>query len=707
MTEKTKKPFRIDPWWVMIGVVAVVGGGLWYTNRLDDLMSSFRQSNINVGTGEVMGIYQAPQPDRDRYCEYVKGTAEERLAACLAELEPPTLSAAAVDLVKDLGASRPILVVGDALPTSGVRQDVLTGNAELTKALMGIDEEAAAAAVRDGGYRGVVVHRDLTAALDRDSRVMSRLARHDHLEWFTLRRVTNELMIYTVRRSSVNMPLGTGEQMLQGLRARLERRPVPRQTWNPDGVRLIGSMRLQGNSLATRHVQTGNLEAALDDLARKLVSRWEREVSPEGHGRLRDRLDDIRLELHIVMEKAVIEPRSRYQIFDIFDIGVDGMMFRHKEGAKNEKFTYAPGSEAMTRSHKSSDAFLQYAVKTGGWRDKRPWQDKSTRLYLIRSQHFMDERPGGGKAVKLYRGLPEVKMADLTDDSIRAMLIDGGEWWLYNMRPDGKFLYKYWPTQGRRSTDYNEVRHILAARDLADTWRYRNDDRYLAGSKKSMDWLMKYAVDANDPEHPTLPHPPKDSMLFRYPFKPGEVPNKPPNQKLGTVAVALLGWVAWAKASGDHSEDERIRRMAKFTLSQSEAGGRFTPYYVDSRHRYASETNDIVPGEAALALGEVADYFGELEWLDFYDRYLDYYEPWFRERARGFLRSRGRQLDDRQLPVDRGAHALPRLRRWVLQDGDRAPGHADLLLLRGHCRRLPHRCAVRARPQGQVRQVHP
>ncbi|MFK7928798.1 MAG: hypothetical protein AB8H79_11465, partial [Myxococcota bacterium] len=183
----------------------------------------------------------------------------------------------------------------------------------------------------------------------------------------------------------------------------------------------------------------------------------------------------------------------------------------------------------------------------------------------------------------------------------------------------------------RYSTSYNEVRPILATRDLADTWRYRKDARYLSGSKRAMDWLMRYAVRDTDVPHQILPHPAKDSMLFRYPLVPQG--QKVPNQKLGTVAVALLGWVAWAEATGDHSEDDNIRQMATFVLSQLESNGRFNAYHVPMGHPYYQQKNDIVPGEAALALGEVAEYFDEKEWLDFYPKYLDYYEPWFRERA--------------------------------------------------------------------------
>jgi hypothetical protein len=109
--------------------------------------------------------------------------------------------------------------------------------------------------------------------------------------------------------------------------------------------------------------------------------------------------------------------------------------------------------------------------------------------------------------------------------------------------------------------------------------------------------------------------------------------------------VALLGWVAWAQATGSDTEDDRIRRMARFVQFMQEADGRFKPYFVNKGHPYEKERNDIVPGEAMLALGMVAEYFGELEWVAGYEKFVDYYRPWFRERAK------------RQRPTGRWPHA--------------------------------------------------
>jgi hypothetical protein len=230
--------------------------------------------------------------------------------------------------------------------------------------------------------------------------------------------------------------------------------------------------------------------------------------------------------------------------------------------------------------------------------------------------------------------LPEVPLSWITDRRVQDMLVAGGEWWLENQRADGSFEYKFWPEQNRSSEEYNEVRHLLGPRDLADTWRYRNDPRYLDGARRAMDWLLNYEVDAARPAEGPLPHPPAGTTLFRYPsYAEHAAGARPANQKLGTVAVALLAWVAWADATGSHAEDERIRRMAEYVRAMQEPDGRFRPYFVHSGHAYEGSRNDIVPGEAMLALGMVAEYFQEPGWIAGWKKFLDHYRPWFRTRA--------------------------------------------------------------------------
>jgi hypothetical protein len=382
--------------------------------------------------------------ERSAACTEIAGEPEERLTACIGQLRESRLSDAAIAMIDDIADDGGLLTIAQ-LPRTW--ESALSLKPELRAALMADDEAKAAETLRDAEVRGLVISRDLRGALDDDPRVLARLAYHSHLEWFQLRYVTEDLFVYTVRTSPTRVPLATGDGLLKGLRTRLSGQPSAKQSWTPGAVRLMGQMRLQGDMLVIRHAVGNDLEKAIDELAAGMRRSWERDVVPAGHGRLSDRLDDVRLEVHVVMERAPVEPRSEFAIFDLWHMGIDGMMFKQRPGKTPDKFTYMPGSELVTQSLRSPDAFLRHAVDWGGWHDVRPWSvDRKTQLSVIRTQHFIEAKPGGGETLRLFRGMPEVTMAEMTDKHIQQMLIAGGEWWLHNMDDEGVIEYKYWPT---------------------------------------------------------------------------------------------------------------------------------------------------------------------------------------------------------------------------------------------------------------------
>ena len=578
---------KIDGFWIGIAALVAVGGLILFSGG---------QGTPTPADDDVIPT----KSDRIRACQQLTGERDARLASCLSQIGQLPLSSRASAEIAKMKSNGSVLVVGGSINVPEVSTTAFSLDSDYAAMMLHSDEAALASKLREDGVRGLVVSRDLTGAIDRDRTVLSRLAQHDFLEWFQLRHVTAEAFIYTVRSTPARVPVSTGDRMLKGLRARLEGRARPAQTWKPSQVRLIAAMRLQGRTLATRYEVTSDLERGLDDLAAKLRREWARKVEIYGHGTLDERLPEIRLDLHVVMENAFVEPRSRHSIFDLWEMGVDGMMFEQRDprpGEKlDEKFTVMPGSEHIHYSFKSSDHFLRHAVSEGGWNDRRPWErDPRTKLQIIRTQHFMESQRGGGDAVRLFRAVPEEPMENLTDDSMRQMLVEGGDWWVHNMDEDGYTLYKYWPTQNRKSDDYNEVRHILAARDLSDTWRYSPRQTYLDHARKNMDWLLKYEVKDTDKPDPSLPHPPKGTMLFRYPFTNTEVRGKLANQKLGTVAVALLGWVEWAKATGSRAEDGRIKQMAQQGADPAGRTGARTsedllPGYVEHVHSFVDRS---------------------------------------------------------------------------------------------------------------------
>lgn len=132
--------------------------------------------------------------DRIPQCRSLSGEPVDRLHACLADIDRSKLSKEAKEAIEDLGSKKKVFAIADIETEAPTL--TLADHPELEKLLMATDEEAVAKALLDLDVRGLVVNRDLTGALDRDSVVLSRLAQHDYLEWFQLRHVTEDLMIY-------------------------------------------------------------------------------------------------------------------------------------------------------------------------------------------------------------------------------------------------------------------------------------------------------------------------------------------------------------------------------------------------------------------------------------------------------------------------------------------------------------------------------
>ncbi|MGB0639043.1 MAG: hypothetical protein ACPGTU_06920, partial [Myxococcota bacterium] len=105
------------------------------------------------------------------------------------------------------------------------------------------------------------------------------------------------------------------------------------------------------------------------------------------------------------------------------------------------------------------------------------------------------------------------------------------------------------------------------------------------------------------------------------------------NVKLGSVVINILGIVDLARATGSDEFDPLLKQLGNFTRFMGQENGKYLGYYVEKGHPYHGQTNDIVPGEAALALVYLAEYFDDDEWIKPLDKYWEYYIPLFRKRA--------------------------------------------------------------------------
>jgi hypothetical protein len=242
--------------------------------------------------------------------------------------------------------------------------------------------------------------------------------------------------------------------------------------------------------------------------------------------------------------------------------------------------------------------------------ERRPWRDREAHLELLRDIHYL--QTPDGRLDRIYRGVPPIPLSRVTLAATREAVLRSATWYVNNIQPDGSVTYKMWPSENRYSDEYNHVRHTLATWNLVQAWNLDPKPEYLTLAERAQDWTLKYLVE-------------EDGMAY-YSYDNAN--------KLGSVVVGLMGMIDLSRAKKTHEWDELMKRQAKFVQFMQMPNGKFEGYHKAEGTVYEDAENDIVPGEAALALVMLADYFEDDSFIAGLPKYWEYYMPWFRERAK-------------------------------------------------------------------------
>lgn len=538
-------------------------------------------------------------------------TPEARLDAALAKAPTARLTLAASELLSKGGPVAADAPAAIASPPRGATIQPLLDDPAVRAALLDRDETAAAKAIAATGAKLLVLHRDLAPGIDRGRAVLSRLYHHDQLSLFSLVRVTDDLLIYRVLDRPYAFPPQLAAICVQYLRHRLGGGGSLRlpDLKSEDGRwTLMATLRARtgGREQAVSFAQSGSLQGALEELALDLERVHRREVELWGFPPLVDALDALSLEVHRVVERAAIEPRDEATLEALWELGIDGAFLMTKD---QEDRGFLPGAVAYTRAITTADTFLRQAAAQGRMSELRPWRDPDSLLEAIRTLHYREAEEG--RVVALYRGVPPVTLSKVTLPRVREAILAAGDWYLANLLPDGRVTYKMWPSENRYSDEYNHVRHTLATWNLVQAWRLDPRPEYLDGAKRALEWTNRWRKDEGD------------RAVYEYGG----------NRKLGSAVVALLGIIDLAEATGDHQWDDLMKRLGRFSMAMQLSSGTFNGYDVAPDHPYFGQQNDIVPGEAALALTRLAEYTDDDSWIEGLPRFWSYYQPWFRARA--------------------------------------------------------------------------
>lgn len=509
-------------------------------------------------------------------------------------------------------------------------------------ALLGTDEKAAAEAIRAAGAKALVVHTDPRPSMDRSSVVLSHLYHHDALDYFQLARVENGALVYLVTDGKLAFPPEVAGAAVAWVRETLSgQKPAPFPPARPERSdwQIITSIRRGGQELAVSLSTCDTLDKCLVEATTEIEASHRRNREILGFPRLSVDMPNIVLEMHRVTERAYVVPRDESTLRDLWEMGIDGALIvdkateeEKKDGKKTQTGVW-PGSVAVNRSFTNSEQFLKALAREFRFDSVRPWRDEGVELFLLRTTHWLERKEGG--LVQLYRGVPPLPMEMVNLKTVRDAIVLQGEWYLANLKPDGVVTYKFWPEENRYSNEYNHVRHTLATWNLWQAWSLDPRPEFLEGAQRASAWTMKSLVVHDKTNMPDWERkkvdasPLKDEILEKgmayYTFAN--------NTKLGSVVVDLLGLLRVAKSTGDHSKDELFRQFGRYVLFSLQADGSWDAYHVPPGHPADDDKNDIVPGEAALALVNLYEYFQDEQYLDPLPKFFSYYQKWFDTRA--------------------------------------------------------------------------
>ncbi len=535
-----------------------------------------------------------------------------RAEAAWKEAERVQISDGGADLIRKVKAPAMADVPDKIVPIDGVEIADVRADAKIKELLLGTDEKAAAEAIRATGARVLIVHSALRPSMDRSKNVLSRLYHHDSLERFQLARVEEGALVYLVVDNPLQLTPDLASASVQWLRAKLSgKNPPPFPAVKPERSNwtMVATLRGRGQEVAFSLAEAATLDKALAEIADDLEIFHRRNREPMGFPPLKDHMPALAIELHRVTERAHVVPRDEGALEDLWEMGIDGAILLDRVGDKKQSGVW-PGAVAVTRGITKADSFLRGVAKDFKWDSLRPWRDAENELELIRTVHYL-ELPGAG-VVPMYRGTPPVPLDFVNQTTTKESIVLAGEWYLANLTPEGQVTYKFWPEENRYSNEYNHVRHTLATWNLWQAWTLDPRPEFLEGAIRAQDWTLRSLGE-------------KDGMAFMT--HGGQT-------KLGSVVVALLGMIEVAKATGDHSNDELMRKFGKFVMFMQAESGTFRGYWNPQTGEFVNQVNDIVPGEAALSLIYLYEYFDDPQYLEPLPRFFAYYKPWFEERAK-------------------------------------------------------------------------
>ncbi len=454
--------------------------------------------------------------------------------------------------------------------------------------------------------------------------VMNRLALARPAGRLTARYMTKDLFVYKLGKPPLEIPIAVKQILTAIARAafageEMEVAEMPEAATQKGNWTMMLTVRpLQNTHISYHAVSAKTLaEAAkkLGERARRYYTKRERFA--KRYGPLEVALSKIlTVELEVLFDEGTyLGPRDKLFMWRIIDPGIHGI--RMQIGKDTH---YLPPWYSVANNLRTVKMLFERVSSHLGRKDKNYWKKPEVPFDRFRTVHWREKQPGG-EVEELYRFSPRMPtMKDVTRENMVKALKGLGDWIADNQTdPEGRYVYRYFPTRDEENDEYNMVRHCLGPFSMALTQEFAPNPKYKEKAEAGMRYIEKHlrwggaprkadgTIDNAAKTWMNKPLPGENVAILDFP----EPPRGTWSAKLGGVAVAILGYTQYKRVGWELGPEREkvLNGLANFLLyMQNQEEGNFHHYYVAQENPYYGTRNSIYPGEILYA---VARLYGE------------------------------------------------------------------------------------------------
>lgn len=222
----------------------------------------------------------------------------------------------------------------------------------------------------------------------------------------------------------------------------------------------------------------------------------------------------------------------------------------------------------------------------------------------IKSEQYLCRLTSGGADIRsLFRAARPIDLVPMDESAVRDLAGGMSRWMLNQVQPDGRTVYKYWPSRGTEADGDNTIRQAMATICLG-----------------------RIAARTADPDARDRADRNLDHLLATYYREAGEYGLAIEEEKVKLGGVALMA-LAILESPNRNRHAEALTRLTATINHLHNADGSFRTFYAPADR---NDCQNFYPGETLLFWAHALKAGLPGVTADAYMRAFRYYRAWFR-----------------------------------------------------------------------------